>query len=1296
MSVGSTPDDIKQIGLGALANDSYPAATTLHRYATPIFNSNYVSGTVTNVAGDMHVHYEHSLQHGIIPALTAQSSDCNKSEGLTRDPTSAIHIHHAVRAQFNCGDRVTCTEGTRAELISKLNRWIASGPPVFWLNGLAGTGKTTIISTIAQQCQERNILAASFFCSRDDAECSNHKLIFPTIAFQLAHFCPRYGKQLAIAIQKNPDIVDYDVGTQLLELLLLPLRKTNRLRSPCVIIIDALDECKDGHTESTILAAISQRIGEVPKQIKFLITSRPISSIVNGFRSASLLAMTQKFSLHEIQLTVVEADIMTYLVRELKRIRRFYDISLKWPSNGDIQSLSRLSSGLFIFAATSIRVIQEPAYGDPIKQMENLLHNTALLESELSPHRRLDQLYLQVLADAYPTISVALAERLRTVLGTIVLAQNPLSLTCLQQLLGQALNETLDIRSIRQTLSQVHSVILVPAEDTGIIKFLHPSFFDFITNRDRCTDLRFLLDKDAHHMFIACACLQTMNSLRRNICGLPTHPPLNDEIIDLSQRIESTISPHLQYACLHWATHVKLATFSGQLPDLLTQFCSKHLLHWVEVVSLLHDLKNQLILLDEVRRMLKSVNPKSDAAALLDDCERLIREFFPGISKSWMQVYDTAVIFTVRESAMRRLYLTQSSTARELHSSAPESNHKLCLRVMEGHRGSVRSVAISTDSTLIASGSKDTTIIVWDFIGGEPLRALKGHSKSVESVAFSPDGTQIVSGSKDRSLILWSTKRGSHVSTLKNHSRRIISTTFSPDGSLIASGSRDLTISIWDVMIGALVTLRGHSSAIAARISVSFLPDGNLIGYALKRGGELQVWNLVTAKKQKTLRGCSSPFALSLDGSRLLAGIDLEDTLQLFRTNSSEKQRVHFKGHSGGVESIAFSASGRRIVSGSSDCTLRLWDAATETYSKPSASTRFFRSWRLFGNKPRQIKGRLTSLQLSKDGTRLMAVFQEGDDNGFGVLCSTAHLWNTVTGAYVKAIGGNLGQCFVFSPDDRWIVSESFFHGLGFDLWDAKNAPPLRFGCGVLPAITRKALKGHSEPISMIVFSPDGSRIVSASNDRTLRLWDAVTGAHMKTMEGHLGPVTSVVYSSDGAQIASGSYDCTVRLWDASSGTLLKTLDALLKVPYLRVTSDRSSIITNGVPFPFRLLDGRNASCVLPADLWTVDDEKRLSSDSALENRPSKLLILLNLFVILMPFHVHLVEGIAGPRIFQKDGWICISRPREQDKQLRWIPRAWRRFLASAGTLVALGTEDGRIVAIDLAESSTEDGKFTQ
>src|SRR5882762_6673642 len=210
----------------------------------------------------------------------------------------------------------------------------------------------------------------------------------------------------------------------------------------------------------------------------------------------------------------------------------------------------------------------------------------------------------------------------------------------------------------------------------------------------------------------------------------------------------------------------------------------------------------------------KRGNDTTDVVTLLYDCERFIREFFPILNISSMQVYNSALLFTPRRTSLYRTYRNLLALPIKI-CNAVEETWSSCTRTMDGHSSGISAVAFSPDGTYIVSGSRDNTLRLWDTVSGAHLNSLEGHSDRVESVTFSPDGTLVVSGSRDGTLRVWDTVTGAHLNTLNGHSNCVNSVAFSPDGTRVVSGSNDTTLRLWDTVSGVhLHTLEGHSGSV--------------------------------------------------------------------------------------------------------------------------------------------------------------------------------------------------------------------------------------------------------------------------------------------------------------------------------------------------------------------------------------------------------------------------------------------------------------------------------------------------
>jgi hypothetical protein len=216
-------------------------------------------------------------------------------------------------AGFRHGDRKGCLKGTRGAVLDKIELWTGnfSDSPVYWLSGLAGTGKTTIAQTIAERTFADGQLGASFFCSRDYQDRSGLHLIFPTLAVQLARKYTDFRSIFAPLVQSDPEIAHESLYNQMHKLIVEPLEESD---ISTVIVIDALDECGDEEPASAILSVLGQFVSEIPK-VKFFVTGRPEPRIQEGFRLPLLAEATDVFVLHEVEPSQVDHDIRLISLR---------------------------------------------------------------------------------------------------------------------------------------------------------------------------------------------------------------------------------------------------------------------------------------------------------------------------------------------------------------------------------------------------------------------------------------------------------------------------------------------------------------------------------------------------------------------------------------------------------------------------------------------------------------------------------------------------------------------------------------------------------------------------------------------------------------------------------------------------------------------------------------------------------------------------------------------------------------------------------------------------------------------
>ena len=513
---------------------------------------------------------------------------------------------HATGASYLAGNRQGCLKGTRKDVLEEIESWLTGerDQRVFWLNGLAGTGKSTIAQTFAETTFADGKLGASFFCSRDFADRSNLQMIFPTLAFQLAYQYPSFREELLQVLRTRPDIGQETLCSQMEKLIVGPLKVA---RISTLIIIDALDECKDKEPASAILSVLSRYMDEIP-EVKFFITGRPEPPIRSGFRLKSLRPITEVFRLHDVERSSVDGDIRLFFRTQLSDIaktRSDCDFTQDWPGSSTINALCEKAAGFFIYASTVVKFISSRSRmpAEQLDQIISLPRNTTY-----EGRSGIDLLYTQVLEQAIDDVGAEdddkIYSRFRTAVGAVMLVFNPLSARALSDLLG--------VSSISTTLRSLHSLLLVPEGTEDPIQTFHKSFPDFLTDPKRCKDQRFFVEPPAHHAKILLSCLKLMGErLRRNICNLDDYAVLS-EIKDIFTHQEAHIGDALEYACCFWTKHLLGVPSSSpcaeEVQRAIDQFFTTHLLYWIEALVLIGNLGTGVHAINDVEQWYTSVS----------------------------------------------------------------------------------------------------------------------------------------------------------------------------------------------------------------------------------------------------------------------------------------------------------------------------------------------------------------------------------------------------------------------------------------------------------------------------------------------------------------------------------------------------------------------------------------------------------------------------------------------------------------------------------------------------------------
>ncbi|KAF2731741.1 hypothetical protein EJ04DRAFT_514396 [Polyplosphaeria fusca] len=492
-----------------------------------------------------------------------------------------------------------CLPNTRTELLRTIIEWANNkdGKTIFWLCGMAGTGKSTIARTASQSFAEAGQLGASFFFKKGEGERGNASRFFSTVATDLVAREPGMFPGTRKALDEDPALSQRALKDQFEKLIFHPLSGVSQTHSTIpawVIVVDALDECEREEDVRAILQLLTRAKDMQPVSLRVLVTSRPELHIRLGFKQMPN-GTYQDLVLHKVAKNTIENDIRLFYKHELGIIRRERELSLDWPTTDQIQALVELAVPLFIFAATVCRYIGTKS-GDP----EGYLRK--VLGYQKSTFSQLDRTYLpileQLLAEQEEDEKEAWLQAFWKLVGSIVVLESPLSVASLSRLLQVPQKE------IACRLDALHSVLNVPDNQYTPIRLLHLSFRDFLIDRHRQGKSQFWVDARGIHKSLASYCLELMSGLDglyQNMCNLAAPGTTRSEIDEGT--ITSHLSPELQYACRYWVSHLEQSQQKIANGDTTHHFLQKHFLHWFEAMSLMRESSRYVHLLTTLQAL---------------------------------------------------------------------------------------------------------------------------------------------------------------------------------------------------------------------------------------------------------------------------------------------------------------------------------------------------------------------------------------------------------------------------------------------------------------------------------------------------------------------------------------------------------------------------------------------------------------------------------------------------------------------------------------------------------------------
>ncbi|KAF3314559.1 hypothetical protein TWF173_004643 [Orbilia oligospora] len=723
-----------------------------------------------------------------------------------------------------------CHPETRKELLKQIKDWAQDpdGKCIFWLNGVAGTGKSTISRTVAHLFNDDDDiqLGASFFFKRGEINRDSASRFWTTIAVQLTKNIPGLVPYVQNVIQEEPDIATKALEKQFRTLVFHPLEKlieansssaapeenNNRALVPLVFVIDALDECEGDTKVRQILDFLSEmaKLKIVRVHIRIFLTSRPELPIRLGFDKMSA-DTHDRMILQDVPPATIEHDISVFLKWEFSKIRSAFNITqreysadfelpLDWPRAGDIERLTKMAIPLFIYASTVCRFVGDKLNWDPRQRLAIILkYGTTYTEG--GEDSQLNRTYLPVLKQLESGQSETQLERFaqefRTIIGSIVVVVDPLPISTLADLLG------ITKEKVNGKLVHLHSVLSIPADSALPIRFLHLSFREFLVDPDKKrsgTDRNnwFWIDEREAHKMMVTKCLDVLSThLKENICGLE-YPGMPRKKLR-SARIDEHLPPHVRYSCRYWVHHLERSSTGKPIVDhdIVHTFLCKQFLCWLEALSIIGCMSEAI---DFVETLCSLTEEKegSGVSGFLRDARYFLSQNWHIVDEAPLQVYSSAIIFSPETSIVKVQFQNHIPkwVCRFPKSSKFWSGNP---KILQAHFPSDHRVEFSPDDKWLVSASILGTVGLWDVSTGQRIKFSNLNTDGFPGVAFSPDSKELVMSSGGGRLIAWDTATGQQIRGYEGDGRNISILLFSPDGKGLATVADDTELSLWDV-----------------------------------------------------------------------------------------------------------------------------------------------------------------------------------------------------------------------------------------------------------------------------------------------------------------------------------------------------------------------------------------------------------------------------------------------------------------------------------------------------------------
>ncbi len=471
------------------------------------------------------------------------------------------------------------------------------------------------------------------------------------------------------------------------------------------------------------------------------------------------------------------------------------------------------------------------------------------------------------------------------------------------------------------------------------------------------------------------------------------------------------------------------------------------------------------------------------------------------------------------------------------------------------HKTIVESVAFSSDSLKIASSSRDRTIKIWDVSTGECILTLESPNKStVKNLIFDRDGNKLF-GYSHKQIISWDLHRGNSDILIESQSR-ICSLSFSSQAHILTFGCEDGVVYVWDINTKEFINQFSTNSGVV--LSVISTHDNQIIACSIK-DKIVTVWN---SNNSECIEIQSQSYNISLidisNDGRFLATGSGEKIIKVWNINTGLYLQS-LSGHLSEINAITFSSNNKILATASVDRTIKLWDVTT-------------------GKCLKTLQGRADFVH--------SVIFSSDNRTIFSGSQHTINFWDVDSHECIFTLfeGKDWLSSLIISPDQKTLACANIGNENNVvRIWQIdslnRNYLDKYINKTISNQIPHKILKGHHDSIWSIAFNPDGKKIVSGSSDRTVKIWDSLTGQCLKTFYGHNRPVLSVAFSPHGNTIASCGGHSIIKLWNLQSGECFQTIEE--RASYIIKFNSNGLILASGHTSGIvKLWDTNNGQCI--------------------------------------------------------------------------------------------------------------------